>query len=898
MAAGAIKVTLPPQAFDVNAGWLEKQFSDPAERRNLLNWLGLAASASNDTEDEGVLALETVELPAVVERLGAYLNQAGEARLSPTALATSLTRSIKRPGLVNVLTLFFAPVTQYSKRTLSDLSRLTHWTDEQFSRTALSAIFAPAKPGCSAPAPALSPLPLNEAQLAAVRAGLNSCLTVITGPPGTGKSQVVSAIMVAAALTGRSALLASKNHKALDAVEERLAALLDGRALLARANLRYGSGQGFDLRRAADALFARCSTSGARETLERAVERLQNDDERLDAIESQLRQQTDLAERIATVEWTIEREGARLTPDQTAWARRHLDTVLPAPGHGYRGGPVCQWLFGMVGHWLEQRHRRQFLAALAPLEIPWSSADDGLRQDNYMGLVRYRDALAALEALKLDLLRPAEIEDLTDRLVLGRSEITARAAELLRRLPAALEVIEGHERAALAELMGSMAVFGSRKLGQAGALTRHRALAQAFPMLRRHFPLWAVTNLSAGRILPLEPALFDLVIIDEASQCDIASAVPLLFRAKQAVIVGDPAQLRHVTKCTPEREFRLLETHGLVQTAIGRYSYRSQSLFHLGASTPGVSTHLLRDHYRCAPRVADYVNDAFYGGRLRIVTDEAQLRPPPGQKPGIHWTDVREPVQAASSGCHAPGEVEAIVAYLREILVEQHYQGTIGVITPFREQAKRLTDRISTAIPTERIAESQLGAMTAHQFQGDARDLILFSLCLGPTMPLGSRHFLAEGAHLINVAVSRARAVCHVFGNREEARLSGMPHLMKLALTSAQSVDPTQGPLPFESPWEETLYQALRARGLHPIPQYPVIGRRLDLALISGRIRLDIEVDGDRYHRNASGRRNSADLWRDHQIKSLGWRVKRYWVYQLRENLDGCVNDILAAVEH
>jgi very-short-patch-repair endonuclease len=103
-----------------------------------------------------------------------------------------------------------------------------------------------------------------------------------------------------------------------------------------------------------------------------------------------------------------------------------------------------------------------------------------------------------------------------------------------------------------------------------------------------------------------------------------------------------------------------------------------------------------------------------------------------------------------------------------------------------------------------------------------------------------------------------------------------------------------QAPNVFESPWEEILYLGLKARGIDPIPQFPIAGRRLDLAVIQGSIRIDVEVDGDQYHRDMNGRRKSSDLWRDHQLKSLGWRVKRYWVYQLRENLDGCLDDIIA----
>lgn len=88
---------------------------------------------------------------------------------------------------------------------------------------------------------------------------------------------------------------------------------------------------------------------------------------------------------------------------------------------------------------------------------------------------------------------------------------------------------------------------------------------------------------------------------------------------------------------------------------------------------------------------------------------------------------------------------------------------------------------------------------------------------------------------------------------------------------------------------------AIVARGVDPIPQSTIAGRRLDLAVIKGATKLDIDVDGDMYYRDSSGQRKSSDLWCDHQITSFGWQSKRYWVYQLRENLNGCVDDIISA---
>jgi very-short-patch-repair endonuclease len=69
------------------------------------------------------------------------------------------------------------------------------------------------------------------------------------------------------------------------------------------------------------------------------------------------------------------------------------------------------------------------------------------------------------------------------------------------------------------------------------------------------------------------------------------------------------------------------------------------------------------------------------------------------------------------------------------------------------------------------------------------------------------------------------------------------------------------------------------------------------MALVSNKNqnrKVDIEVDGDKYHRNRDGSRKKDDVWRDIQLHGMGWIVMRFWVYQLREDLNGCVEKILA----
>jgi len=221
------------------------------------------------------------------------------------------------------------------------------------------------------------------------------------------------------------------------------------------------------------------------------------------------------------------------------------------------------------------------------------------------------------------------------------------------------------------------------------------------------------------------------------------------------------------------------------------------------------------------------------------------------------------------------------------------------VVTPFRQQANRLRDALFES-DTEFynvLVRANTHVDTAHGFQGDERDVIIFSLSAGPGMPRGSRSFLRETGNLLNVAVSRARAVLHVVGNRNWAKRCTIGHIEQLA--SYRERKPpfkNRGPWhPHESPWEEKLYKALIKVGLEPRPQLSISGRRLDLALIRNGdkpLKIDLEVDGD-CHRNPDGTRKIDDIWRDIKLQGLGWKVMRFWTYQLREELDRCVEKIM-----
>jgi hypothetical protein len=305
-------------------------------------------------------------------------------------------------------------------------------------------------------------------------------------------------------------------------------------------------------------------------------------------------------------------------------------------------------------------------------------------------------------------------------------------------------------------------------------------------------------------------------------------------------------QLRHVSTLDMTVEQSLLQQHDITDVALQRFTYRMNSAFDLAndnKAVPDASRVRLDLHFRSHDHIAEYCNEAFYEKTLHVVTVTERLNIPRGSRPGIHWTHVAGRLEPGTTGASCAEEIEVIRQQL-VALVKQDYRGTVGVVTPFRQQMIRLKDGLETSneLPPNFMERVRFLASTAHGFQGDERDLILFSLCAGPALPRGSTIFLRENPNLFNVAVSRARAILHIVGDRDWALGCGVPFIEKLArrtLPSAQNSTARKQAL-YQSPWQKTLAEALQRQGVETIPEYPIAGRFLDLALLSPK-KIDIE---------------------------------------------------------
>ncbi len=900
---------------EINYRWFNDTFKNKDEQKAFLSACGMVQTLA-DTEQ--AFSQEVISMDALLSILHTFLPRLHCEKLQSNAIPKKPLVEPFKTGIYNRAVLMLAKRIRYTARLCKELKHIENMPDFFLDRTALAPIFrqddAVILTNTLLTHEGIVPevIALNAEQRHASASLLKNKITLITGPPGTGKSQVVAAGIAGCRLTKQSVLFASRNHKALDAVVSRICDKNE-RPLIVRGNSKDDPNLKYSFKNALRDMLAATYDPTQKDKLDTILkivrellrkrgdyaeiaQQIGNISEKLSLYESSC---SDLLQEVTKVIPTITKQDLKKFP-RKSWEK--INPLIQRVNSGEQN------IMLSIYCWLALFDFRRLRSFTTKHSI-FSDEPKSFFRQACLCWSRHRDVLEKIYQISLlqQKILPLEIAlkkfPPLENLVTAIHAITQKLLELTPvaitlDVDSRLGLPVGSDREEIDSLRHALVALETGLETRSIEREAYDLLEKHIPTVLEAFPCWAITSLSVGSRIPCMPSIFDLVVIDEASQSDIPSAIPLLFRAKRAGIVGDPWQLTHITTLSPSRNTLLWRDLGITVRDM-RFSYVGNSLYDLVAGSNTTSPILLAETYRSAVDIAGYSNGLFYGNRLRIGTDLAKLRVPTGTTAGIHWSEVNGDVKSAGqSGCYCQEEIEEIVRLLRILLLENSFKGNIGIVTPFRQQSQRLYDALFTA-DTEfyhALMAATCHIDTAHGFQGDERDVMYFSLCANAHMPRGSYTFLKETGNIFNVAVSRAKAVLHVVGNRSWAMQCDIPHIKALAMPQLhkkrQNIQESAWH-PHESPWEEILFDALVARGFEPRAQFQAGSRRLDMALVDvpRKIYFDIEVDGD-CHRDASGYRKTDDIWRDIQLQGMGWHVMRFWVYQLRENLDACVDSI------
>ena len=870
-----------------------------------------------------------IDLDEVVARLQAIREWQWKDILDPSNISNlPAIGTITQEGVYNKAIFIVTERSPYTIGLESELSQLKQLDEASYRGTALydwihrnvtvSNEFA------SDDAPLLEVLPMNSEQEQAIRHASSNKLTIVTGPPGTGKSQVVTNLLVNAAWSGKSVLFTSKNNKAVDVVETRVNSL--GRRPIM---LRIGGNQyAYHLAELISDLLSYSADQNDQQEYQRYCSLYQD---KLTAYQN-LKKKKENAVALRNHADHMEQKACELRDKWGKWF-----SVL-----SYAEADACELVFKQycIAYDTWSKSRNSFLGKLlwfaigksktVELEKKLSSLNDLFKKyeqpimsqnsislddrihkricDIGQHLVysmqtinEYREALS-------DLLDAPQFEDIDRELIRIKSDLADIAQKLWNKwlITRPLQM-DADCRGEMNEYVSAMRLIGDVDLAN-------------YPDIRKKFnhlqqkmtaflPCWAVTSLSAKGRVPFQPGIFDLVVIDEASQCDIASVLPMLYRAKRAVIIGDPKQLSHISTISKTQDLSLLQKYSVDMG----WAYSANSLYAKASSLSDPEQIIqLRDHHRSFGDIIEFSNAEFYDGKLRVATNYDRLKCPDNVAPGIRWIDVvGKTIRPPSGGAYNDHEVEVIIEEIKRLVISNSYKGTVGVVTPFRAQAERIQKAIekNPALKNS-LAKNDFLVDTVHKFQGDERDLMLFSPVISQGTSQGALGFLKNTGNLFNVAITRARAVLVVVGDASYCSKCGVPYMEHFVdhvnrIKSRQEHEhiaeeqyPTDRlypkvPNPEQvSDWERLFYTALFDQGIRTIPQYPIDKYKLDLAIVDGDRMLDIEIDGEMYHKDWNGELSYRDQLRNQRLFELGWDVKRFWVYQIRDDLQGCIEQV------
>ncbi|MGJ8660780.1 MAG: AAA domain-containing protein [Bacteroidota bacterium] len=281
------------------------------------------------------------------------------------------------------------------------------------------------------------------------------------------------------------------------------------------------------------------------------------------------------------------------------------------------------------------------------------------------------------------------------------------------------------------------------------------------------FPIWLANLSELNSVLPLQKELFDLVIIDESTQCDVASALPALYRAKRAVVVGDPNQLRHYSFISKQQQRDLRKKYNLPEDKI--YDYRNRSLLDIFLSKIQSQDQVsfLREHYRSTPSIIEFSNQHFYGNQLEILKSTPK------------YSDYKQIEIINSNGIRNQKginekETELILIKLDELIQLHSSEITppsIGIISPFSSQVTYINSELKKKYELKTLKKFDLVCGTPYNFQGSEREIILLSFNVsGESHHSAFRH--VNQPEVLNVAITRAKSYQYIFKSFETKEIN------------------------------------------------------------------------------------------------------------------------------
>jgi len=728
------------------------------------------------------------------------------------------------PGLYNKSLVFAGDNTAYNIHLLQDLLELKERKD--LGKTALSFILEKVSLFKGAEKIPVIPFPSNEYQVEALQYVFENKLSVITGPPGTGKSQFISNLLINLFLERKSVLFVSHTNEAVDVVNQK--------------------------------------------------------------INEQFR---NLMFRTGKKEFRQELKG------------RFNDLILDSEKK-IQSGTILKNVHSL---WKTiTRYRKK----LVKYDILQNNFEKLYYSYNNVGELLIRlNLFSKLAFLVIRLLLYLKLQIIKKKLnkFPPRSKIEQEIRKLEKKFHNASEKfvksIYIQKMLGKGENIGKVNSFlhqiDSRR--QKDNAIDNYSFINVLDVLK----IWSSTLKSIRSTFPLSPGIFDYVIFDEASQVDLPSAAPALYRAKKCVIVGDPMQLTHIAGITKEMDKELAKVHNLTENNDiypSKIRYCDVSLYKSAENSLNHKPILLINHYRSEDQIISLCNKVFYEGRLKIMTTLDFSQYPSSLPTGVHWINCEGEVFKHPAGSRINyDEIQLVNKIFQDLLrIISGTNFSIGIVTPYSRQQDAIYDIVSKSTPPELLENHNVKILTAHKFQGSEKDIMIFSLVLASHGTGNSDRWYNIYPQILNVALSRAKYLLYIVGDKNFCyKQTGILKRLVETYDEIKKQEKTEEYTlfkKFDSPTERFLFQKLQEvdfenLGYKLIPKLVVKRYTLDFALL-GKKKIDIECDGNQ-HEIIGGIPVLEDIERDEFLKNEGWQVLRFPNHKVLTKTNIVIEEIL-----
>lgn len=561
------------------------------------------------------------------------------------------------------------------------------------------------------------PFGCNGSQEKAVTAAFENQISVIQGPPGTGKTQTILNIIANILIQGKTVIVVSNNNSATTNVQEKLQKY--GLDFIAAALGNNENKKTFLANQPTIPQELYSWNAGVTESVKKKYH--------VSSVLEKLRKVFALQEELAhskqelkevELEWShfiqdndIEEDA--FTPKSGVKSKRYMSLWLQYQAYAEKDRIVSKgWLASFKNKikwaWLNFT-RKYMLGIKSQFDLANVQAIVQELQALYY-IVRLSELKERIKELEIDLSK-SDAKSLNDDLVTTSMEILKDSL---------YDKYNDSERIKFED---------TKEL---------RAMSDD---VLKQYPVVLSTTISA-RTSPSDTIVYDYLIMDEASQVSIDSGALSLTCAKNAVIVGDTKQLPNVVTQDDKLKLEAIFNEYKVQNGYNAAKY--SFLESICNVIPNIKQTMLREHYRCHPRIINFCNQKFYGGNLLIMTedkDEDNAMSAIKTVPGKH--------------CFKRYNQREIDVVKQEVLTNITNIPEVGIITPYNSQV----DLFNEQIP-------EIETATVHKYQGRERDTIVMSTVDDQIIEFG------DDPKLLNVAVSRAKKqfVLVTSGNEQELK--------------------------------------------------------------------------------------------------------------------------------